>query len=71
MLGVSTCSVDVEVSRFTGHIANRFQTWATGLYLVWITKSFGHIYKKGALIYVLSSKQNLYLEKIRNTKHMR
>lgn len=61
-----TCCVDVKICGFIGHIAHRFQTWPTGLHLVWISQCFRHIYQERAPVNVLSSKQHLHLEEDRN-----
>lgn len=60
-ISMFTCSVDIEVSGFVGHIAHWFQAWTTCLHLAGVSHSFGHVHKEGAVVNVLPSKQHLHL----------
>lgn len=58
---VTTCSVNVKVRRFAGHVSHLLQSWTTGLDPAGVAHGLRHVHHEGASVDVLPSKQHLHL----------
>lgn len=58
---VTTCSVNVKVCRFAGHISHLLQSWTAGLDPAGVAHGLRHVHHERASIDVLPSKQHLHL----------
>lgn len=53
-----TCSVDVEVSGFVGHVSHGLQAWSTSRHLAGVPKRHPHIDFEGAPVNILPRKED-------------
>lgn len=58
---VITCSVNVKVCRFVGHVSHLLQSWSAGLNSGRVAHGLRNVHHEGTSVDVLAGKQHLHL----------